>query len=165
MLVSGMGQSECCLFGDITDFFRPELKEIIDELKRKPSMSVEVLGPIMASRSAMRRKSFCLIHKKQCFLRSARAHVAGSSCTAHSRQGKQLGLCDGNVLALLAWIGLRIEVCESEITLENVDQFPSSILERLLGPYYHIESVRMDPRLFGSLAPKIVVQLRQVVPF
>ena len=156
VLVQGLGQPDCCLFGDITAFFRPELGEIIQELKKKPSMAVEVLGPIMSSRKAMRRKSYCLVHEKDCFLKTAREHTAGSSCTAHSRQGKQLGLCDGNVLSLLAWIGLRLEVQETEITLENVPQFPTETLNRLLGTLYHVEAVNLDPRMFGPLGPKIV---------
>lgn len=153
VLAKGIKQEEsCCLFGDITAFFRPELGEIISELKKKPSMAVEVLGPIMTARNAMRRKSFCLAHGKECFLKTARHHTAGSSCTAHSRQGKQLGLEDTNVLSLLAWAGLRLEVGEPEGTLENVEQFPSGILDRLLGSQYFIEPVRMDPRMFGYLA-------------
>ena len=38
--IAGLGQPDCCLFGDITAFFRPELNDIIQELKRKPSMHV-----------------------------------------------------------------------------------------------------------------------------
>ena len=128
-----------------------ELNDIIQELKRKPSMAVEVLAPIMSQRAAMKRKSYCLVHQRQCFLRTARQQTAGSSCTAHSRQGKQLGLADANVLSLLAWVGLRLEVGESEATLENVDQFPTETLQRLLGSQYFIEPCRMDPRMFGLL--------------
>ena len=113
--------------------------------------AVEVLAPIMSQRAAMKRKSYCLVHQRQCFLRTARQQTAGSSCTAHSRQGKQLGLADANVLSLLAWVGLRLEVGESEATLENVDQFPTETLQRLLGSQYFIEPCRMDPRMFGLL--------------
>ena len=150
-----MEQPDCCLFGDITAFFRPELNDIIQELKKKPSMAVEVLAPIMSQRATMKRKSFCLVHQRQCFLRTARQQTAGSSCTAHSRQGKQLGLADANVLSFLAWVGLRLEICESEATLENVDQFPTETLQRLLASQYLIEPCRMDPRMFALLVLQV----------
>ncbi|CAJ1394904.1 unnamed protein product [Effrenium voratum] len=138
-LACGIEQNTC-IFTDIAQFFRPELYEVLEELKKKPSMAVEVLSPLLAAQSAMRRKAHCARHSKLCFIGTARMHTAGSSCTAHSKQGKQLGLADPNVLHLLAWIGLRLEVQEYEISLENVESFPSHILERLLGKYYVIES-------------------------
>lgn len=149
-LACGIEQNTC-IFTDIAQFFRPELYEVLEELKKKPSMAVEVLSPLLAAQSAMRRKAHCARHSKLCFIGTARMHTAGSSCTAHSKQGKQLGLADPNVLHLLAWIGLRLEVQEYEISLENVESFPSHILERLLGKYYVIESQVMDPRMFGNL--------------
>jgi hypothetical protein len=52
---------------------------------------------------------------------------------------------------LSAWIGLRVEVQEQELDLENVDAFPTAVLDRMLGHLYHIEPVQLDPRMFGWL--------------
>ena len=46
---------------------------------------------------------------------------------------------------------LRREVEEEEITLENVFDFPISILHEVLGDLYVIEGVDMDPRAYGFL--------------
>lgn len=78
-------------------------------------------------------------------------HTAGSSCTAHSRQGKRLALADPTVVHLLAWIGQRLEIQEPECTLENVESFPTEIIHRFLAPVYKIEAVVVDPRCFGFL--------------
>jgi hypothetical protein len=144
-------QSDACIFSDISGFFSPHLTEIICELYKKPSFALEVLAPLILNRSAMRRKAWCARHQQNCYLRASKRHSAGSSCTAHSRQGKQLALADRNVVHLLAWIGLRVEVQEQELDLENVDAFPTAVLDRMLGHLYHIEPVQLDPRMFGWL--------------
>lgn len=53
---------------------------------------------------------------------------------------------------------LRLEVGEPEGTLENADQFPTGILDQLLGSQYFIEPVRMDPRMFGYLASYLALK-------
>lgn len=154
VLATGIKQDWCCCFSDISSFFRCELKEVIEQLKKKPSMALEVLSPIITSRQAVNRRAPCVRHGQNCFIETAQKHFCGTSCTAHSRQGKQLGLSDPNVLHLLAWAALRLEVQEQEITLENVEGFPTSVLERLLGSCYIIEDVVMDPRMYGFLCCK-----------
>jgi hypothetical protein len=42
-----------------------------------------------------------LRHRKLCKLRLARRHIAGTSCTAHSSQGKHEKFADSTVVMLL----------------------------------------------------------------
>ena len=144
-------QQDTCIFGDIAGFFRPELVEIVRELEKKPSFAVEVLAPALCGRAAMKRKAFCVRHQRMCFMEYSQEHTAGSSCTAHSRQGKKLSLGDKNVVHCLAWCGMRLEIQEASITLENVQDFPSELLFRLLAPVYQIQYELLDPRSYGFL--------------
>lgn len=124
---------------------------IIAALDKNPSMAVEVLCGIIKGRKAVSRKAYCLRHRRHCYLRCASSHTAGSSCTAHSAQGLSLSLSDPNVLHLLAWCALRMEIQKSSLTLENVPGFPSEILSRILGDAYVIECHTLDPRMLGCL--------------
>ena len=105
----------------------------------------------------MKRRAWCIKHQRECFLQTSMSHTAGSSCTAHSKQGKQLAFADRNAIHFLAWAGMRLEVQEAEITLENVAEFPTSVLERLLGPAYFIEAHVMDPRTFGFFGRNFMI--------
>ena len=149
-LADGIGQ-DFCIFGDISNFWRPELQEVVQALEKKPEFSVEVLSGLIKARRAMRRKAFCIRHQRMCHLQTAKKHSAGSSCTAHSAQGLRLGLSGKNVLHLLSWIGLRPECLESEVDLENVSQFPTDVILRFFTDYYHVEVVNLDPRMLGTL--------------
>jgi hypothetical protein len=146
--VRGLGQ-DTCLFTDISGFWREELNDVIKGLKKNPGMALETLSPVIVSKKAVKRKAFCVIHGKPCYIKCSKSHTAGSSCTAHSKQGKGLGLSDPNVLHFLAWCALRLEIGEPEATLENVFEFPSEVLYRLLGNEYHIDYCVMDPRMYG----------------
>ena len=140
---------DTCVFGDISSFWRSELREVVSQLQKQPALAVSVLLPLMKERKAVTRKAFCIRHQRYCFLQAAKSHTAGSSCTAYSKQGKQEGLTDPTVIHLLAWIALRREVQEMEITLENVQDFPTELLHETLGDLYHIEHVLMDPTAYG----------------
>lgn len=118
-------------------------------------MALETLSPVIVSKKAVKRKAFCVIHGKPCYIKCSKSHTAGSSCTAHSKQGKGLGLSDPNVLHFLAWCALRLEIGEPEATLENVFEFPSEVLYRLLGNEYHIDYCVMDPRMYGFSCARV----------
>lgn len=145
---SSLGQ-DSCVFGDISSFWRDDLQGIVKQLRGNPSMALEALAPYIVSRKAVKRTAYCLKHRKECYLRMARSHTSGTSCTAHSRQGLKLGLNDPNVLHMLCWIALRLEIGEPEALLENVEDFPSDVMTRLLGDQYFIECIQMDPRMYG----------------
>ena len=150
MLADRLDQ-DTCVFADVAAFFTPQVKEVVAELYKKPSFAVEVLAPLICNRQAVSRRAWCVRHKQNCYYKTAHKHTAGSSCTAHSKQGKQRSLADKNVIHLLAWIAMRLEVQEAEIDLENVESFPTSMLDRFLGALYYIEAQVLDPRLFGFL--------------
>ena len=108
-----------CLFGDIGGFFRPELTEVLEQLRQKPMMCVEVLAPILASGRAVKSSSFCLVHQRHCCLKTAKRHVAGTSCVPYSKRGSGLALMDFNTVYSLCWIGLRMMLQEADITNET----------------------------------------------
>ena len=103
---------DTCVFQNIAMFFRPELQEICQKLLQKPSMSTEILGPLLANGRAMKRSSYCLTHSKTCVLRCAKRHVAGTSCHPFSTKGSKLGVTDPELVFTLGWVGLRIELQE-----------------------------------------------------
>eukprot|EP00438_Fugacium_kawagutii_P010179 Skav231644 [mRNA] locus=scaffold3756:39550:54869:+ [translate_table: standard] len=152
--VDKLGQ-DTCIFSDIAGFFAPHLTEIIQELYKKPSFAIEVLAPMLLDRTAMRRKAWCVRHRRNCHIRFSKRHGAGSSCTAHSKQGKQLALADRNVIHLLAFMGLRLELQEQEIDLENVELFPTPVLERILGSMYVVDWALLDPRMVGFPSARV----------
>ena len=124
---------------------------MIDQLQKTPQMAVEVLKPIILQGKAVGRRAHCHFHEKNCFLAGARCHTAGSSCTAYSRQGRQQGTADATVLHFLAWVAVRRDIQEQEVTLENVAEFPTNLLVDMLGDLYTIEPVLMCPTALGHL--------------
>ena len=159
------GGGDACVFGDIMQFFRPELLTTIAALKERPSLIMDVLGPAVKAGVAMKLDGACLRHGGQCVLREARRHVAGTSCTAHSKQGGQRGLNDATSIHLLAWMGLRRQLQEADIVQENVTSFPVSVLNHYLGDLYFIDHMKMGPEEFGwaILRDRQFVKLRHRV--
>ena len=97
-------EDEPCLFENIDEFWRPEIREIIDALKQKPWMALETLAPLLVERRAVRLTARCKVHGRACRLKSSSRHSCGSVCTPYSSQGLQQGLADVSVLYLLAWL-------------------------------------------------------------
>ena len=118
LLLSKQTGNHACLFGDIASFYRPELGDVLAELKQKPMLCVEILGPLIASGRAVKSSAFCLTHQKMCCLRTAKRHIAGTSCTPYSRRGAGLGLMDFATVHSLCWIALRLLLQEPDVTNE-----------------------------------------------
>ena len=131
----------------------------MSQLRDNPSMALESLAPSIISRRAVKRRAFCTRHKRECYLATAKSHTSGTSCTAHSRQGKGRGLSDPNVLHMLCWAALRNEIGEPECLLENVEDFPTDVVFRLLGEQYFIEHLVMDPRMYGFLGTDLRLKI------
>ena len=93
-----------CIFSDIMQFWRPELKELIDQLTKSPQLAMESLSGLILQRRAVKLSAECKTHGKICKLRPAHRHSAGSVCTPYSSQGLQQGLADVSVLCLLVWM-------------------------------------------------------------
>ena len=147
-----MGSREnCCLFGDIGQFFRKELKEgIIPQLMEKPHQAISVLTPLIMSGQAVSTHGTCLVHGKTCALKSCKRHTAGTSCRPFSARGCGLQTADIDMLYTLSWVALRRTLQESDVTQENVVRFPLTLLTQLLGDLYHIDSVVLDSACFGA---------------
>ena len=159
-----------CVFQNILQFFRSELKDTLDQCLARPEMAVEILGPLIAQGTSVTREGWCLTHQRKCTLKPAKRHKAGTSCKPYSKKGSQLGQVDPEVIFTLAWIALRLELQEPVVLSENVkttgqrgisraldvsdngvvcDAGLGNLLLRFLSPIYHMECVILDPTFYG----------------
>lgn len=183
-------QHNICLFSNIQHFFRPELDDTVNRLLQKPHLAVEILGPLLSSGNAMRKEAPCLTHGKQCAVRSARRHIAGTSCKPYSRKGSQMSQGDPETLFTLAWLGMRLTLQEPIIVSENVkttgpgsatlatiarhdgmkglpvqDAGLGNLVIRFLDAHYWMETTILDPALLGfpfSREREFIVMRRKV---
>ena len=139
-----------CVFGDIADFFRAELKQsVIPELLQKPAMALDVLMPLLQSNRLVQTSARCLAHGRVCCLKTCNRHIAGTSCRPFSRRGVALGTHDPEVIYLMAWLALRMTLQEPDITQENVVGFPPHVIEQAVSSLYYIEVCDLDAVQFG----------------
>ena len=82
-------------------------------------MVADILAPVIAGGNAMVNHSWCYYHQKQCCIKTAVRHTAGTSCVPFSRRGVNLGLKDVATLYSLAWIDLRLLLQEPDVTQER----------------------------------------------
>ncbi|CAK9046971.1 Uncharacterized protein (Fragment) [Durusdinium trenchii] len=140
-------QEELKLFKQ--DFWRDEIKQVIQQLEKNPSMAVDILAPIILEGKAVKDGAYCLNHGKVCKLRVARRHIAGTSCVGFSQKGSGLMLADPSIVHTLCWIALRLHCCEADITQENVARCPVDLFSRFMAGVYFIDRVKMDAVQFG----------------
>lgn len=131
------------------DFWRDEIKQVIQQLEKNPSMAVDILAPIILEGKAVKDSAYCLNHGKVCKLRVARRHIAGTSCVGFSQKGSGLMLADPSIVHTLCWIALRLHCCEADITQENVARCPVDLFSRFMAGVYFIDRVKMDAVQFG----------------
>ena len=81
------------------------------------------------------RTAWCLKHQRQCSLRTACTHVAGTSCTDFSIIGKCERELGATYSYFLIWVAHRKILQEPVIVQENVTTFPRETLQRLLPEY------------------------------
>lgn len=112
-------------------------------------MAVEILGPVISEGRAVTRSTWCMQHNRICTVKTAKRHIAGTSCRPFSKKGMRLGLLDCEVVILLSWIAMRVELQEADILQENVAGSDISLLKRFLGHLYHIDIWVGDPIFFG----------------
>lgn len=91
----------------------------------------------------MTSSGLCLAHGRPCSLKMAKRHVAGTPCVPWSKRGINLGLKDVNTLYLLAWIGLRLQLQEPDVTQERLCQNEAAKV-------FHCEELQMpdEPNVF-----------------
>lgn len=152
-----------CLFGDINQFYRPELQEtVLPQLMKKPGVAVQTLTPLILSGRAVVTSGNCLYHGKVCPMRTCQRHCAGTSCKPFSKRGTQLGTSDIDMISTLCWYALRRALQESDISQENVVDFPVSLANQLLGDLYFIDSIKLDPSSLGmpTARPRMFLRMR-----
>ena len=159
-------EHDCCLFPNIASFYRDELQSTVDACLKNPAMTVEVLGPLISEKKAMKLDAPCLTHGKNCTMKHSKRHVAGTSCKPWSVKGSGLAAADPEIVFTMAWLGLRIMLEDDEVLSENVKS-PSStstssgdssvvdaglgnLLLRFLSPLYHMETTVLDPSMIGD---------------
>ena len=134
LLMLSKSNPQFCCFGDITSFYRQEIKGVVEEMSKKAyPAAFEALKPVIKSGKAMTLTSYCRRHDKMCRMQPARRHVAGTPCTDHSSMGKREGQDGKTAICYLAWVGLRLALQEPIIVQENVTSFkiiPVGVLRR-----------------------------------
>ncbi|OLP73512.1 hypothetical protein AK812_SmicGene47227, partial [Symbiodinium microadriaticum] len=139
-----------CVFGNIADFFRSELKiSVIPQLLEKPAMALDVLQPLLRTNRLVQTSAPCLAHGRTCCLKTCNRHIAGTSCRPFSKRGAGLGCHDHEIIYFMAWLGLRLVLQEADVTQENVVGFPVDIIEQAVSSIYHIEVCELDAVQFG----------------
>ncbi|CAK0796341.1 unnamed protein product [Prorocentrum cordatum] len=142
-------RSDGCLFGDIAQFFVPNLQDTVAALRLCPDRACQVLGPSIKGGHSVTRRGHCLRHGRHCNLQLARRHMAGTSCKGSSAQGRREQEGHKSIVDTLAWIALRRLIQEPEVGQENVEHFPTELLSEYLGDLYFIDWVILDPRMHG----------------
>ncbi len=90
-----------------------------------------------------------LLCLKLCQAEPSRYHMAGTPCVDFSLRGLGLGELGECFLCFLAWASARREQQEQVILQENVKEFPDSLLVRVLGDMYYVDSALLNPSEFG----------------
>ena len=65
---SSLTGHEACCFGDLCDFFVPQLQEIVAELRQKPELALEVLSVMVANGEAVKTSAYCYVHQRECHM-------------------------------------------------------------------------------------------------
>ena len=139
-----------CVFGNIADFFRSELKDsVIPQLLAKPAMALEVLQPLLQSNRLVQTSAPCLVHGRTCCLKTCNRHIAGTSCRPFSKRGSGLGCNDQEIIYFMAWLGLRMLLQEPDVTQENVVGFPPDVIDQAVSSLYYMEVCELDAVQFG----------------
>lgn len=104
----------CHLFRDVNDFWRPEVRKALEELRAAdlPINRLTML-PLVRSGMATQRSAHCLVHGRQCQLVKARDLWAGFPCVNWSPQGpgeKDAGV-DFQLFCSMAAVTLDLEDC------------------------------------------------------
>ena len=126
-----------CLFGDIKFFINPTLWQRLSSGGH--SDSTRLLKHDFSDPGAVVEEAHCFVHNRLCRYKAAFVHCAGSPCTDWSPQGTRKGEDGETRVAFLAWVAMRICWQEPVIIQENVVQFPSELLEQLIGHLYNIQ--------------------------
>lgn len=66
-----------CLFGDLNEFWHPDLQPIIQRLQSQPDLALELLAKAVGSGEACRTYAWCHSHRRICHLILGGLHLGG----------------------------------------------------------------------------------------
>ena len=128
-----------CRFADIMDF--------VGNSSLKQAIAVPCdMGDMSGTRDVLLKPGVvgltaqCSEHGSLCTLRRATGHVAGTPCTDFSRIGAKRKDQGRTMANLFVWVHLRMLLREPWVLCENVEDFPATILESLLGALYYVST-------------------------
>ena len=136
------------IFGNVQDFWQHVLRTKINGIL-EAHLIEKVLWPLILSGEATQSKAWCHTCQKTHDAVETDAHIAGTTCTAHSKKGNQNGLEDITVCDLMAWLAERRRIQEKLIIQENVEDFPSQKFIEWLGDLYDVQVTILDPADLG----------------
>lgn len=61
--------ADTCVFGDLLEFFVDELRDVIQDLAKRPDLAFEVLAKMVANGSAVKLSAWCHKHGRHCSLK------------------------------------------------------------------------------------------------
>ena len=141
---------EPCRFGDLAEFFDETVQEVLPELYQRPEIALDALLPVIRRGHGIRLSAPCLTHGgKYCTLTCAKRHIAGTSCTSHSRQGAGAKQYDETIIFFAAWAGLRRRLAEPCIIYENVKGLLYLLVKFVHDIYFIDDANIMMPTTFG----------------
>ncbi len=135
VLIDNSIQLQCgtdtCVFGDITDFIRPNVKDVL--ISQSHRMTPEDFTKV-CKQSFVCQRAYCHRHQCDCDAQTAFMHVAETPCPDWSRyQHERKGQRGSSSLCFFTWVSQRRLLQESCILHENVVDFPVAMLEASLG--------------------------------
>jgi hypothetical protein len=90
-----------CSFTDMTQCISDNVRLLL--IKKATTMNYEDLEKIFRNKNIVKHTMMCGSHHKECLVRRATVHIAGTECVTWSSQGTGMGLSGPKVLAYLAW--------------------------------------------------------------
>lgn len=144
------------IFGDISDFYIPEVKRELDAMKKRNEViTIRKMVPMIRSRKAVQPFAFCIVHKRVCRVDRASSMIAGTPCVGFSSMGPCMMDEDRSVEHLMAWAGLCLLLLFPHIWHENVKNCRKEFLEMLFEGFYDIDELLTSPTAFGMPSRRV----------
>ena len=109
------GDADSCVHGDMLSFYKMPVQGVLGHLTKHPEKAYSAIAPLVRKGLAVNRYAYCYAHRRQCTLKCADVHIAGTPCIAHSSIGKQKKNGDATVLVFLCWVNIRLLMQEATI--------------------------------------------------
>eukprot|EP00973_Karenia_brevis_P012142 1647844-Karenia_brevis.AAC.1 len=139
-----------CIFNDISKFYKPAVLQAINAFAAKGvTLSFKSFMPAVKTGNAMQRRAFCINHKRHCCAPRAKINRSGIPCVNFSPRGDRSGQDGKTMVHVAAWVGMRRDIQEPLIIVEESNFFDPEILVVGLGDMYVLEWAILCPTMFG----------------